>query len=156
MQVASAATGEGNRRVRHVQSSNPDQLSGMHSPCHRIPLGQCLGCTTGWVPGQYCLCCKDQGCWLGQATYVFDPGTFIEGEQTRQMRYRPTIESNFSILVVLHPEGRIETFKYCGSALICDACGPDFRTAMIHTCAGGLAVGEPWTRVEMSEPSPAA
>ena len=32
-----------------------------------------------------------EGVGLAQATYVFDPGTFIEGEQTRQMRYRPTI-----------------------------------------------------------------
>ena len=67
-----------------------------------------------------------EGVGLAQATYVFDPGTFIEGEQTRQMRYRPTIESDFSVLVVLHPEGRIETFKYRGSELICEACGPDF------------------------------
>ena len=86
-----------------------------------------------------------EGVGLAQATYVFDPGTFIEGEQTRQMRYRPTIESDFSVLVVLHPEGRIETFKYRGSELICEACGPDFRTAMIHTAAGGIAIDEPWT-----------
>ena len=40
---------------------------------------------------------------------------------------------------------RIETFKYRGSELICEACGPDFRTAMIHTAAGGIAIDEPWT-----------
>jgi hypothetical protein len=85
-----------------------------------------------------------EGVGLAQATYVFDPGTFIEGEQTRQMRYRPTIESDFSVLVVLRPEGRIETFKYRASELICEACGPDFQTAMIHTSAGGLAPDEPW------------
>jgi len=86
-----------------------------------------------------------EGVGLAQATYVFDPGTFIEGEQTRQMRYSPTIESDFSVLVVVRPEGRIETFKYRASELICDACGPDFQTAMIHTSAGGIAIGEPWT-----------
>jgi hypothetical protein len=86
-----------------------------------------------------------EGDGLAHATYVFDPGTFIQGEQTRQMRYRPTIESDFSVLVVLRPEGRIETFKYRGSGLICEACGPDFRTAMIHTAAAGIAVDEPWT-----------
>ena len=86
-----------------------------------------------------------EGVGLAHATYVFDTGTFIQGEQTRQMRYRPTIESDFSVLVVLHPESRIETFKYHGSELICEACGPDFRTAMIHTSAGGLAIDEPWT-----------
>jgi hypothetical protein len=77
--------------------------------------------------------------------YVFDPGTFCSGEQARRLRYRPTIESDFSVLVMLHPDGRIETFKYRGSELICEACGPDFRTAMIHTAAVGIAVGEPWT-----------
>lgn len=85
-----------------------------------------------------------EGVGLAQATYVFDPGTFIEGEQTRQMRYRPTIESDFSVLVVLHPGSSIETFKHHGSELICEACGPDFRTAMIHTTANGFAPGEPW------------
>ena len=89
-----------------------------------------------------------EGVGLAQATYVFDPGTFIEGDQTRQMRYRPTIESDFSVLVVLHPEGRIETLKYRGAELICEACGPDFRTAMIHASAGGIAIGEPRRRVE--------
>jgi hypothetical protein len=88
------------------------------------------------------------GVGLAQATYVFNPGTFIQGERTRQMRYRPTIECGFSVLVVLHPEGRIETFKYRGAELICEACGPDFRTAMIHASAGGIATGEPRTRVE--------
>ena len=97
-----------------------------------------------------------EGVGLAQATYVFDPGTFIQGEQTRQMRYRPTIESDFSVLVVLHPEGRVQTFKYRGSELICEACGPDFRTAMIHTAVGGIAIDEPWTRVETVEPSAAA
>jgi len=48
---------------------------------------------------------QDHGAWwisriegvgLTQAMYVFDPGTFM---QARQMRYRPTIESDFSVLV---------------------------------------------------------
>ena len=83
-----------------------------------------------------------EGAGLAYATYVFDPGTFVENERSRQMRYRASIESDFSVLVVLHREGTIETFKYRGSELICEACGPDFRTAMIHTTAGGLAPGE--------------
>ena len=86
-----------------------------------------------------------RGVGLAEATYVFDPSTFIEGKQTRQMRYRPTTESNFSVPVTLLPEGRIETFKYRASELICEACGPDFRTAMIHTTAIGFTPGEPWT-----------
>ena len=86
-----------------------------------------------------------KGVGLAQAKYVFDPDTFIEGEQTRQMRYRPTTDSDFSVLVVLHREGRIDTFKYRGLELICEASGPDFLTAMIHTSAGGIAIDEPWT-----------
>ena len=86
-----------------------------------------------------------EGVGLAQATYVFDPSTFVDGEQSRQMRYRSTVDSDFSVLVVLHREGRINTFKYRGSVLICEACGPDFRTAMIHTSAGGIAIDEPWT-----------
>jgi hypothetical protein len=85
-----------------------------------------------------------EGVGLAQATYVFDPDTFVDGEQSRQMRYRPTIDSDLSVLVVLHRKGRIETFKYRGSELICEACGPDFQTAMIHTTAYGLATDEPW------------
>jgi len=119
----------------------------MYSSCHRIALGQCLGSTPGWIPGEYCLCRKDRGCWAGP-TYVFDPATFIEGEQTRQMRYRPTIENDFSILVVLRPEARVETFKYRASELICEACGPDFQTAMIHTSAGGIAIDGTWFSAE--------
>jgi len=84
-----------------------------------------------------------EGAGRAYATYVFDPGTFVENERSRQMRYCSSIESDFSLLVVLHREGRIETFKYHGSELICEACAPDFRTAMIHTTAGGLAPGEP-------------
>jgi len=86
---------------------------------------------------------RSEGAGPAYATYVFDPETFVENECSRQMRYRSSIESDFSVLVVLHRDGRIETFKYRGSELICEACGPDFRTAMIHTTAGGLVPGEP-------------
>jgi len=57
------------------------------------------------------------------------------------MRYRPTVD--FSVLVVLHPQGRMETFKYRGSELLCEASGQDFKTAMIHTIARGLSLDEP-------------
>jgi hypothetical protein len=84
-----------------------------------------------------------EGVGLAQATYVFDPGTFVAGAQSRQMLYRPTGDSKFSVLIVLHTEGGLETFKYRGSELICEASGPDFRTAMIHATACGLALDEP-------------
>jgi hypothetical protein len=77
------------------------------------------------------------------APYVFDPTTFVEGEQSRQMRYRSAIDSDFSVLVKLHRDGGIHTFKYRGSEMICEASGSDFRSAIIHTTACGLALDEP-------------
>jgi hypothetical protein len=77
------------------------------------------------------------------ATYIFDPDTFVESEQSRQMRYRSAIDSDFSVLVVLYRDGGIDTFKYRGSEMICEASGADFRSAMIHTTACGLALDEP-------------
>ena len=85
------------------------------------------------------------GAGMACATYVFDPTTFVAREQSRQMRYRPEVDSDFSVLVVLHSEGRMETFKYCRSELICEASGSDYRTAMIHTTARGLSLDEPFT-----------
>ncbi len=84
-----------------------------------------------------------EGIGLAQAKYVFDPGTFVDGAQSRQMRYRPTVDSEFSVLVVLCRDGGIDTFKYRGSEMICEASGTDFRSAMIHTTACGLALDEP-------------
>jgi hypothetical protein len=77
------------------------------------------------------------------ASYIFDPDAFVQDERSRQMRYRSTVKSDFSVLVVLHRDGWIETFKYRGSELIREACGLDFRTAMIHTTMSGLAPDEP-------------
>jgi hypothetical protein len=54
---------------------------------------------------------RAEGVGLALATYVFDPDTFSQDGRSRQMRYRPTIASDFSVVVVLHPEGRIETFQ---------------------------------------------
>jgi hypothetical protein len=84
-----------------------------------------------------------EGVGLAQATYIFDPGTFVESEQSRQMRYRSAIDSDFSVLVKLYRDGGIHTFKYRGSEMICEASGADFRSAMIHTTACGLALAEP-------------
>ena len=97
-------------------------------------------CYAEWIQGDGMAC----------ATYVFDPTTFVAGEQSRQMRYCPTVDSDFSVLVVLHPEGRMETFKYRGSELLCEASGQDFKTAMIHTILCGLAFDEPSTATTRS------
>jgi hypothetical protein len=94
-------------------------------------------------PVNLCYAARIHGAGVACATYVFDPTTFVAGEQRRQMRYRPAVECDFSILVELHPDGRIDTFKYRGSDLICEASGPDFRTAMIRATACGLALDEP-------------
>ncbi len=85
-----------------------------------------------------------QGTGMACATYVFDPTTFVEGEQSKQMRYRPEVDSDFSVLVKLHRDGGIDTFKYRGAELICEASGADLQSAMIHATACGLALDEPW------------
>src|SRR6476661_3214808 len=62
-------------------------------------------------------------------TKMIPLGTFgrerqvLPEESGHETMYRPTIESDFSVPVVFHPEGRVETFKYLGSELICEACG---------------------------------
>jgi hypothetical protein len=84
-----------------------------------------------------------EGVGLAHATYIFDPGTFLQSEWSKLMRYRPTVDSDFSILVVLHQEGCIETFKYRASELISVSRGPDFQTAMVHATARGIETDEP-------------
>jgi hypothetical protein len=84
-----------------------------------------------------------QGSGMACATYVFDPTTFVADVQSRQMRYRPKVDSDFSVLIKLHRDGGIHTFKYRGSEIIREASGSDFRSAMIHTTACGLALDEP-------------
>ena len=61
------------------------------------------------------------------------------------MQFRRTVDSDFSVLVLRHPAGGIEPFKYRGSELIREASGPDFQSAMLHTTMGGLLPDEPWT-----------
>jgi len=94
-------------------------------------------------PVNLCYATWIQGVGMACATYIFDPDTFVESEQSRQMRYRSAIDSDFSVLVVLYRDGGIDTFKYRGSEMICEASGADFRSAMIHTTACGLALDEP-------------
>jgi len=64
---------------------------------------------------------------LVQATYIIDPRTFVQDERSRDDHRQR-----------LPPPGRIETSKYRGSELICEAQGPDLQTAMIHITARGI------------------
>ncbi len=68
-----------------------------------------------------------EGGGLARATYVFDPGTLVDGAHSRQMRYRPAIASDFSVLVKLHQDGGIDTFKYRDSAPASDRCRQTLR-----------------------------
>ncbi len=80
-----------------------------------------------------------QGAGMASATSFFDPGTFVDGPQSRQIRYPPTVDSDFSVLVVRYRDGGIDTFRYRGSEMISEASGPHLRTTMIHTTACGDA-----------------
>ena len=76
------------------------------------------------------------------ASYVFDSGSFVQDE-----RQPDAVSSNRRQRLLgpgrAHREGSIEPFKYHRSKLICEACGPDFQIAVIHTAPIGLAPDEP-------------
>jgi len=90
----------------------------MHSARHRTPVGQCRAPRLAGFPVNIVHAATIEGVGLARARYVLDPETFLDGEQSNQMCYRPTIDSDFSVLVVRYREGRFETFKYRGSELI--------------------------------------
>jgi hypothetical protein len=96
-------------------------------------------------PVNVCYLAWIQGSGTAYAMYVFDPATFVEGEHSKQMRYRPVIGSDFSVMVQLRRDGGIDTFKYRGTEMIGEASGPNLRAAMIQTAVCGLALDEPST-----------
>ena len=75
--------------------------------------------------------------------YWFDPGTYREDEQVREMLYVPREESAYYVRVTLQKDtGVWTTYKYRGDTLICMASGPDFKTAMLHTTMVGRQADE--------------
>jgi len=54
-------------------------------------------------------------------------------------------------MVISKGDGRIETRKYRGEELVCQASGQDFHEAMIHTTIVGLAEDEPASGTDITE-----
>jgi len=78
------------------------------------------------------------------ACYWFDPGTYRENEQRREMLYLPREESPYYVRVTVRKDtGAWETCKYRGEELICAASGPNYETAMLHATLAGLESDEP-------------
>ena len=78
------------------------------------------------------------------ACYWFDPGTYREDDQIREMLYFPREESAYFVRVTLRKDtGVWETFKYRAEDLVCTASGPNFEAAMLHTTLAGLEPDEP-------------
>jgi hypothetical protein len=76
--------------------------------------------------------------------YWFDPGTYREDAQVREMLYFPREASPYYVRVTVRQDtGEWATYKYRGDMLICSASGPDFRTAMLQTTMIGREADEP-------------
>jgi hypothetical protein len=54
--------------------------------------------------------------WAGPRDVRFRSERVRQDERSRQMRYRPTIDSDFSVVVVLHREGRIDGSNTAGQS----------------------------------------
>lgn len=81
--------------------------------------------------------------------YFFDPHTYVEDSEKREMAYYPRVRSEYWIIVqhykVPFPNGNCwYTAKFKGDEVICFACGgADFDRVMMHTTLIGLHKDEP-------------
>jgi len=79
-----------------------------------------------------------------KSRYSFDPGSFIQDDARKQMRYLPLISSEFYVDIIWETRNdRWTTFKYEGNRLVCEASGDNFDEAMRKTLAAGLELNEP-------------
>lgn len=83
---------------------------------------------------------------VARANYFFDPGSFLEDDSKKQMRYIPRLPSDYYVDVVWKKQDECwETSKFKGDRLIAVADGNTFEGAMIHTLLIGLQPDEPTT-----------
>jgi len=82
--------------------------------------------------------------YVAAACYWFDPRTYREDDEIREMRYRPRERSPYHVRIVVRKRtGAWETFKYRDDVLVFQSSGPEFRGVMIATTAVGLRSDEP-------------
>jgi hypothetical protein len=83
------------------------------------------------------------------ACYWFDPGTYQENEEKRQMTYVSRTDYGYHVEVVINKKsGVIESRKYKGQRLISQSRGDSFDLAMINATLCGA---EPDEGKEVSE-----
>ena len=76
--------------------------------------------------------------------YWFDPSSYAEDEEKREMIYVPGVASPYRVKVEYYKKRRLwRTLKYKGTELILEAQGSEFDKAMIHTTLCGLQPDEP-------------
>jgi hypothetical protein len=110
-------------------------------PHDRGRLGPCLRSAPGRVSSPHLLRlpCEEISD-RNMRPHYFDPRTFVENSEERRMLYYPREASPFCVEVVISKgDEHIETRKYLGEELVCQAFGPDFQEAMIHTTTVGLS-----------------
>jgi hypothetical protein len=78
-----------------------------------------------------------------KARYAFDPGSFLEDAQKKEMHYFPCLPSkHYAVVTWEKAARRWQTRKFDGDRLIAEATGATFERAMIHTLLIGLQPNE--------------
>lgn len=81
---------------------------------------------------------------LVSCCYWFDPGSYCEDGEKRQMLYLPKVKSAYWVSVEYRKkDGFWHTLKYKDEELLCIASGPGFDRAMLQTTLIGLNPDEP-------------
>lgn len=76
--------------------------------------------------------------------YWFDPGTYAENDDSREMTYFPRVDSPYWVKVEYDKKaGLWRTAKHYGNKLVSAAQGPEFESAMMQTALAGLEPHEP-------------
>ena len=76
--------------MRHVESTTPPSFLAWIPHAIESHWDNVWAPRLAGLPVNIVYAARIEGVGLAQATYVFDPDTFIQDEQTRQLRYRPT------------------------------------------------------------------
>jgi hypothetical protein len=79
-----------------------------------------------------------------RAYYRFDPGSFFEDESLKELRYLPSLPSDFRVDVAWEKKSsRWRTCKLEGNRPLSYVVGEDFKAVMTETLASGLHPDEP-------------
>jgi hypothetical protein len=77
------------------------------------------------------------------ACYWFEPGSYQENEEERQMTYVSRTDYGYLVKVIINKQsGAIESRKYKGQKLISQSHGDSFTQAMIHATLCGVEPDE--------------